>query len=300
MPGLYPACCRGSFCSCCFSERRHHRGGCEVSRQSLSGKTIIVTGAGAGIGLGIAQACVEAGATVIGATLVAEQREAVERVGARFMQVDVASPASIAVMADAVARDYGSPDGLVNNAGVTIQTPFLDMPLGELDQLWQVNQRSVFLVSQHIARLMIKAGRGGSIVNIASNHARATLAGYEMYAATKGAIVSMTKAMAWSLGTYQIRVNALCPGLTRTEAIAGISAKDAAAERYFNAGHATGTFNTVPQIAATAVFLLSDQSEAFSGAELVADQGMSARLGFGLDPEPKAGRTKRGIRSWLR
>lgn len=271
-----------------------------MSTQSLSSKIIVVTGAGAGIGLGIAQACVEAGATVVGATLLAEHRDAVERAGAEFLQVDVASPESIAAMADVIAQRYGSPDGVVNNAGVTIQTPFLDMPLGDLDRLWQVNQRSVFLVSQHVARLMIKARRGGSIVNIASNHAGATLAGYEMYAATKGAVVSMTRAMAWSLGTHQIRVNALCPGLTRTEAIAEISAKDPAAERHFNAGQATGTYNTVPQVAATAVFLLSDQSAAFSGAELVADQGMSARLGFGHHPEPKVRAAKRGIRSWLR
>lgn len=248
-----------------------------MSEQSgLVGKTVVVTGAGAGIGLGIAQACVEAGAHVLGVSLRAEEADAVKRAGADFLQIDVGNPESIDLLAGEIRQRFGALDGLVNNAGVTIEKPFLEMPLEELDLMWRVNQRSVFLVSQRLVPLMRKPA---SIVNIGSNHARATLAGYEMYAATKGAIVSMTRAMAWSLGPSGIRVNALCPGLTRTEKIAALEAADPVLGQHFRQAHATGTYNSVGDVGALAVFLLSDRAQALSGSEIIADQGMSSRLG---------------------
>ncbi|OLP59692.1 short-chain dehydrogenase [Xaviernesmea oryzae] len=242
----------------------------------LNGKYVLVTGAGAGIGLGIARACVKAGARVIGASLHAAEEQAVTQAGAIFVKADVGDPQAIHDMISTVRQRFGRLDGLVNNAGVTIQKPFEDMSLDELDLLWRVNQRSVFLVTQ--AALPLMTG-GGSVINLSSNHARATLAGYEMYAATKGAISAMTRAMAWSLGPSGIRVNALCPGLTRTEAIAGLIAKDPALETHFLQAHATGIYNTVEDVAELAVFLLSDRAKALSGSEVLADQGMSARLG---------------------
>jgi len=242
----------------------------------LQGKTLVVTGAGAGIGLGIVKSCVQAGATVLGVSLLAEERQGVVAAGAKFLQADVSDPDAIAVLAREVGRAFGKLDGLVNNAGVTIERPFLEMPLEELDLLWRVNQRSVFVVSQALVPLM---GRPASIVNIGSNHARATLAGYEMYAGTKGAIVAMTRAMAWSLGPLGIRVNALCPGLTRTEKIAALEAEDPGMAAHFLKVHATGTYNTVEDVGTLAAFLLSDKAAALSGSEIIADQGMSSRLG---------------------
>jgi len=242
----------------------------------LEGKTVVITGAGAGIGLGIVKSCVRAGANVLGVSLLAEEAQTVASAGAKFLQIDVGDPDAIAVLAREVERGFGKLDGLVNNAGVTIERPFLEMPLEELDLLWRVNQRSVFLVSQALVPLV---ARPGSIVNIGSNHARATLGGYEMYAGTKGAIVSMTRAMAWSLGPLGIRVNALCPGLTRTEKIAALEADDPGLAAHFLKAHATGTYNTVEDVGALAVFLLSDKAAALSGSEIIADQGMSSRLG---------------------
>lgn len=242
----------------------------------LEGKVVVVTGAGAGIGLGVTRACVKAGATVIGATLSEKEEAAVTAAGATFIKTDVGDPSSIADMMAAVASQFGRLDGLVNNAGVTSHRPFQDMTLDELDLLWRVNQRSVFLVTQSAAPLMES---GGAVVNMGSNHARATLAGYEMYAATKGAIAAMTRAMAWSLGPSGIRVNALCPGLTRTEAIAALATQDETLEMHFENSHATGTYNSVEDVGNLAVFLLSARAKALSGAEIFADQGMSARLG---------------------
>lgn len=89
----------------------------------------------------------------------------------------------------------------------------------------------------------------------------------------------MGRAMAWSLGPHGIRVNTLAPGLTETEALAAALRQDPASGAGFAAAHATGRWNSTAEVAAVAVFLLSDAATALSGAEIIADQGMSARLG---------------------
>ncbi|MCT8161712.1 SDR family NAD(P)-dependent oxidoreductase [Pseudoruegeria sp. SHC-113] len=243
----------------------------------LTGKRVIVTGAGAGIGLGILRACVAEGAQVTGFEIRAEARVAVEAAGGSFRQVDVADAAKLQAAIAEVAQAAGGLDGLVNNAGITIQKPLQEMTLQEMDLLWQVNQRSCLLAAQSAAPLMA-AGGGGSIVNIASNHARASDLGYEAYAGTKGAIVAMTRAMAWSLGRDGIRVNALAPGLTMTEAVAGVAEREGR-QQEFNSWHATGQVASTEEIGRLAAFLLSPDSAALTGAEIIADHGMSARLG---------------------
>lgn len=248
----------------------------------LEGKTVIVTGAGAGIGWGITNACVDAGATVIMAELnpaYESRAKALRDKGANvfFNIVDVGNPESIGSFTADIERRFERIDGLVNNAGITLVDDFLSFSLEQLDALWSTNLRSVFLMCQSIARIM-KAQGSGAIVNISSNHAIASVPGYEMYAATKGGITSMTKAMCWSLGRQGIRVNSLCPGLTRTEAIAEMEDKTPGLSETFNHMHATGSYSSVKQIGDVAVFLLSDLSQAITGEALVADHGLTASL----------------------
>lgn len=245
----------------------------------LDGKIVIVTGGGAGIGLGIVKSCLAAGATVVCATVDAAEGAHTEALGAFFLQTDVADPHSLQRMIDRTTDLYGRIDGLVNNAGITIVKPFLDFPAGDLERLWQVNLRGAFLAGQMAARVMVGQESGGSIVNIASNHSRATGAGYEMYAATKGALTAMSRGMAWSLGQHGVRVNTLSPGLTLTDAVQAGPAADPDTDALFRSWHATGRYNEVGEVGAAAVFLLSDASSAMTGSEIVADQGMSARLG---------------------
>ncbi len=244
---------------------------------SLDGRVVVVTGGGAGIGLGIVQVLAARGARVV----VAEKdsghagRVAATPGDVTFIVTDVAEPGSVAQLFRKVGEQFGQLEGLVSNAGLTIHGELLDFSLEDCERLWTVNLRSVFLCAQHAARLM---GSGGSIVNIASNHARASVAGFEMYAATKGGIAAMTRAMAWSLGPRRIRVNALCPGLTRTEhAQAAIDAKPDLAGT-FDAWHATRRINAPRDVGEVAAFLLSDAAVAVTGAELVADNGMSSLL----------------------
>lgn len=244
---------------------------------NLSGRHIIVTGAGAGIGLGIARQCRAAGAEVTGFDRDDTGHVRLEQTGATFVQVDVADAEAFEAAILAAHAGLGRLDGLVNNAGVTIKVPFLEMTRDQMETLWSVNQKSVIVGCQVAGRLMADAG-GGAIVNIASNHARATNPGHEGYAGTKGAIVAMTRAMAWSLGPYGIRVNALCPGMTQTEIVIE-AMKDPANAENFRGWSADHQVNTVEEVGDAAVFLLSDASAALNGAEILADRAMSALLG---------------------
>lgn len=248
----------------------------------LENKVVLVTGAGAGIGWGISRACANAGATVVMADInvSAESRaEELRKSGAdvHFIQTDVSDPRSISATIMAVKQRFLRIDGLVNNAGVTIEGDFLDFSEEQLERLWCTNLRSVFLMSQGVARLMKEHG-GGAIVNISSNHALSSVPDYEMYAATKGGISAMTRSMCWSLGKYGIRVNTLSPGLTHTEAVAAVVQAQPHLATTFAGMHADRRYSTVGELGDIAVFLLSASAAALTGAELVADHGLTAKL----------------------
>ncbi|WP_323764738.1 SDR family oxidoreductase [Marinovum sp.] len=243
---------------------------------TLNGKHIIVTGAGAGIGLGIARACRAAGAEVTGFDVKPDGQARLEETGARFVQVDVTDLDGFEAAIAAAHDQSGRLDGMVNNAGVTIKVPFLEMTRDQMETLWTVNQRSVLVGCQAAGRIMKRAG-GGAIVNLSSVHACATNPGHEAYAGTKAAIAAMTRAMAWSLGPHGIRVNAICPGLVRTE-IVDAAMQDPALAAQFRGYTPERKVTTVAEIGALAVFLLSDAGSALNGSEVMADRGVSALL----------------------
>lgn len=248
----------------------------------LKDKIVIVTGGCSGIGWGITQAAVTAGATVIACQRSLSGAERIARLvkigfNAEFMQVDISQPDEIQEFIQNVIDKYGRIDVLINNAGITIEGDFFDFPLEKLDLLWATNQRSTFLLSQAAAKHMRKA-RKGNILNISSNHSHASVAGYEMYAATKGAISAMTRAMSWSLGAHGIRVNTLSPGLTLTEAVQDVVTNKPSLDAAFRDLHATKEVSSVEDIANIAVFLVSDLAKAITGEEILADQGVAAQL----------------------
>lgn len=248
----------------------------------LQNKVVIVTGGCSGIGWGISQVCAQQGAIVIAGQRSESGRERIDGLvasgySAGFKRLDVSDPGSITSFVSEVVSEHGRVDALINNAGITIEEDFFEFSLEKLDLLWATNQRSIFLMSQAVAKHMRDAGKG-SIVNVSSNHSHASVPGYEMYAATKGGISAMGRAMSWSLGPHGIRVNTLSPGLTMTESVKEVMDNTPGLEKAFNDLHALNEVASVEEVGNVAAFLASDLSSAITGADLIADKGTHAQL----------------------
>jgi 3-oxoacyl-[acyl-carrier protein] reductase len=188
----------------------------------LAGRAAFVTGAQQGIGRATALALARAGADVglnyldDGDTTARIAHE-IEAMGRRavVVQGDVSIPSKAEAMTATVARSLGRLDVLVNNAGVYPRVPFLSMKESDWDLVLDVNLKGSFLCAQAAARLMVQGGRGGVIVNVASQAVRGAVLGVH-YSASKSGVVGMTRAMALELAPHNVRVNAIAPGLTDT------------------------------------------------------------------------------------
>ncbi len=192
------------------------------SMKHLENKVILVTGAGQGMGRGIALAVSQAGAKVVAGDLhlegVEETIALVEEAGgtglALFLDVTKADTISAAV--EKIVQEFGRLDGLVNNAGVVRISPALDSPPEERALQFDVNVEGVFLCSQIAARQMISQDSGGSMVNIASEAGKVGHMDMAGYNASKAAVISMSRSFALEWSKYRINVNAVCPGGVET------------------------------------------------------------------------------------
>lgn len=252
----------------------------------LENKVAVVTGGGRGIGRGIALRFAKEGAKVLIAQRdpkSAEQTIAEIVAGgheASFVATDVSIPEQIGAMAKVCEERYGRLDVMVNNAGLTgLDKSILDMSLETWQRALDTNLTSLFVGTQAAARLMVKAGAGGSIINIASiNSFRAQKQAIH-YVATKGAIPVLTMAMAIDLSEYGIRVNAIAPGLIKTERTA---------PRYLiqenldmvKRNVPLGRTGSIEDVAALAAFLASDESAYVQGETILVDGGFTAYLRF--------------------
>ncbi len=259
----------------------------------LQDKIVLVTGAGAGIGRAIALAMAEHGATVAAADIdeAAAERTAAEAAGntqgAIAIEADCGDLVSIDRMVARVVAEFGRLDIIVNNAGVTRYAYIMDLTEADWDRIHRVNAKGVFFCLQRAAREMIRQfeadGSGGRIVNMASISGRGYPgASNAAYAASKGAVIAMTKMAAQQLGRYNIAVNSICPGVTRTElgqrnaitraAERGVSVEQMQAEQ--EATIPIRRANTPDDIAALAVFLASPGARNITGQSINVDGGL--------------------------
>jgi NAD(P)-dependent dehydrogenase (short-subunit alcohol dehydrogenase family) len=254
----------------------------------LQDKIVLVTGAGSGIGRATALAMAEAGASVAAADidLAAAQRTAEQAAGnarrAIAIEADCGNVASIDAMVARTVAELGRLDVIVNNAGVTRYAQIMDLTEADWDRIHRVNAKGVFFCLQRAAREMIAQG-GGRIINIASISGRAYPgASNAAYAASKGAVISLTWMAAQQLGRHNINVNAICPGVTRTE-LGARNAVERAAERGITvaelqaqqeAGIPIGRANQPEDIAAMAVFLASPGARNITGQAYNVDGGL--------------------------
>ena len=185
----------------------------------LKGKVALVTGGASGIGTGIAAVLAEAGATVVIADRdeAGAKREAAALTeaghAAGVVHIDLADEGSIVRGCAAVVSKYGTPWALVNNAGLQDRELLLEGTAAQWDRMNAVNGRGPFLMTREIARAMVAAGQGGRIVNIASAALVGSLIkGLAAYAASKGALLALSRASALELAEHRITVNTLLPG----------------------------------------------------------------------------------------
>ena len=189
-------------------------------------ETVLVTGAGSGIGRATAIAMAEAGRNVACADINLEAAETVaataRQLGVETMalKADVGDVSEIDQMIAAVVAKFGGLDVIVNNAGVTRAAYIMDLTEQDWDWMHRVNAKGVFFCLQGAARQMIVQGGGGRIINVASIAGRG-FAGTSnaAYAASKGAVISLTKTASQQLARHDITVNSVCPGVTRTEIV---------------------------------------------------------------------------------
>ncbi|MGI9418933.1 MAG: SDR family NAD(P)-dependent oxidoreductase, partial [Geminicoccaceae bacterium] len=188
----------------------------------LKDTVVLVTGSGAGIGQAVTVAMAEAGAQIVSADIDGEAAQKSADKAAEFqgktlaVQADVGNTDDIDRMVAVAVSEFGRLDVIVNNAGVTRRAYIMDLTEEDWDRIHRVNAKGVFFCLQRAARTMIEQG-GGRIINIASVAGRG-FAGTSnaAYAASKGAVIALTKTAAQQLGPHNINVNAICPGITRT------------------------------------------------------------------------------------
>jgi 3-oxoacyl-[acyl-carrier protein] reductase len=251
----------------------------------LSNKIAIVTGAGSGIGAGIAKRFAQEGAKIVVADINAQGGEAIVaeivKAGgtAHFVSADVTKDASVKAMISAAVKTYGGIDCVVNNAGWTHRNkPLLEVSEEEFDKVYAVNMKSIFLTARHAVPVFREQGkaRAGNFINIASTAGIRPRPGLTYYNGSKGAVIITSKSMAAELGPDQIRVNCINPVFNADTALsaefAGGDLSDAAKAKFL-ATIPMGRFSTALDVANAALYLASDEAGLVTGVCIEVDGG---------------------------
>lgn len=257
---------------------------------TLSGKVVFISGGGGGIGSAAACAFAAAGAAVIAADLLLDRAEAaagsVRQAGVEAMavKVDVTNDASVAAAIAAGLSRFGRLDILYNTAGGTdpADGPVTEVPLEVFERTINLDLRGTFLCCRHGIPAIIRAG-GGAVINMSSGAALRGASPFHVYSAAKGAVISLTRAMAGHYAKHGVRVNAIASGRVMTDRIIRTwGTLDQAADGR-DPQDPVGRLREYPfwvgdpeHIAATAVFLASDAARMITGATIPADGGRSS------------------------
>lgn len=249
--------------------------------ERLKGKIGIVTGAGTGIGRACAIALAKEGAQV---ALIGRRKDRIEQVAREIgdrafaTSADISQTHEIQRLVDETVRRFGGINFLLNNAGILQVGNAEQITEEQWDRVFNVNVRSVWLLSRAVLPHMRSAG-GGSIINIASTLGIVGAPNRAVYAPSKGAVILLTKSMAIDHGHENIRVNAICPSFVETELTSAILSKANDPDmirRERTAAHPIGRLGQPEDIAGLAVYLASDESSWTTGAVLPVDGGYTA------------------------
>ena len=255
----------------------------------ISSQTAIVTGgAGGGIGHGVSTVLAQAGWNVLiadmdhDAAVNLQQALIGQGLSAKALKVDLTEADAPDRVVEAAASWTGSLNGLVNNAGVPLNKTATDITDDEFDALMGLNLRAVFRLSRQALPQLQKAG--GNIVNIASVHARATLATFTAYAASKAAVEGLTRGMAADFGPHGVRVNCVLPGLVDGPQSRRILAElvddvEAFMDNWTKTNQLLPYATTPEDVGKLVAFLLSEDARSITGQSVVIDAGTLAQLG---------------------
>ena len=232
-------------------------------------KVFIVTGASSGIGLSCAEQIIAYGGRVIG---VDKNEPVLDDASYEHALISVADEQAVESMVKSIAEKYGHIDGLVNAAGIWGSSkPFYEMDSDAFQNVLNVNTKGVFLMSKYVARTML-AQKRGKIVNISCIRASVFRNNMSDYAASKGAVVSMTSAMALDLAPYNIQVNSVAPGFTYT-GMTSASFDNPEVREQSEKLIPNGRLGMPKDISSVVMFLLSDMSDYMTGTNVFADGG---------------------------
>ena len=245
-----------------------------VDRFRLDGRVVLVTGASSGLGAHFAQLLAQAGARV---ALAARRTDKLQPLAdkiaatggqARALALDVTDASSVRACFDALAS-WGAPDVVVNNAGVTVTRSLLEQTEADFDNVIDTNLKGCWLVATEGARRMVAAGKGGSIVNVASILGLRVAGRVAPYAISKAGVVQATRAMALELARHHIRVNALLPGYVVTDLNREFLHSDAGQK--LRARIPSRRFGELEDLSGPMLLLASDAGSAMSGTTLAVD-----------------------------
>lgn len=238
----------------------------------FSGKSVIITGAGKGIGRACAQLMAERGAEVVALGRTQSDLDSLRaEIGGRSVTVDLADPAA----SRAAMHKAGTCDYLINSAGINVLESVLDMSEAGYEAVLGVNLRAALITCQEFARARIAAGGGGAIVNITSIAGHRGFQDHMCYAASKAGLEGASRVMARELGPHGIRVNSVAPTITLTE-LAAAAWSDPEKSQPMMVRHPVNRFAEAREVAQAIAMLLSDDSAMVTGAVLPVDGGFLA------------------------
>ncbi|MBO0359148.1 SDR family oxidoreductase [Hymenobacter sp. BT186] len=264
-----------------------------AASQRLANQIALVTGGSSGIGAGVAKALAAEGATVIvnyahSADDAEQVRQEIEQAGGKAITIkaDVSKEEDVLAMFDQIRKEFGTLHILINNSGIQVDAPFLEMTLEQWQKVIDVNLTGQFLCAREAAREFVRRGpqpeisrATGKIICMSSVHEVIPWAGHVNYATSKGGIMQLMKSTAQELAPHRIRVNSIGPGAIATPI--NESARDTPEEeKSLLTLIPYGRIGEPADIGSVAVWLASDESDYVTGITLFADGGMTLYPGF--------------------